>query len=92
MSGLRCLSCAGSGKVMGGGMIYKDCMECNASGKRTTLDVVMNKESEEYKISLEKIKSLDDKLTNDDAKKLLDDELQRIEKEEKVIPIKKRKK
>lgn len=30
---VRCFHCQGSGKIMGGGMIYHECDECNGKGK-----------------------------------------------------------
>lgn len=29
----RCLTCAGSGKIMGGGLIIRDCHACEGIGK-----------------------------------------------------------
>ena len=33
-----CIPCAGSGKVMGGGMMIKDCDQCDGRGKVTYVD------------------------------------------------------
>ena len=92
MSASRCLLCAGSGRLMGGGMIYKDCDDCGGKGKIISLEIVMQKDSSEYKSSLEKIKLLDDNMTNEQAKKLLDDELNKIDREEKIVPLKEKRK
>lgn len=34
----RCTPCAGSGKVMGGGMLFNDCDNCYGTGKIEELD------------------------------------------------------
>lgn len=38
MMDVRCLTCAGSGKVMGGGMMYRECENCEGAGKLYKLE------------------------------------------------------
>lgn len=79
MAKKRCNACVGSGRVMGGGMMTQDCEVCDGIGKifipDDPIDHLMRKESEGYINAKNKIKNLDDKLTDKDAEKLLDDEL-----------------
>ncbi len=62
---------------MGGGMMMSDCSDCDGSGKiyEKKLTEVMSKESDEYKKAKDKIKSLDENMTEEQAEKLLDEEL-----------------
>lgn len=88
MTELRCLICAGSAKVMGGGMIIKDCIECNGTGKRIEPEEFkIEKESVHYKEAVQKIKSLDENITDEQAEKIFNDALIKIDE-----PKKKRKK
>lgn len=70
MKKLRCATCSGSGKVMGGGMIFYDCEECDGKGK-----IYIKEES--YEQAKEKIKALDETLTDEKAKNILDEELRK---------------
>lgn len=78
MAKKRCNVCIGSGSVMGGGMMMTDCDNCDGTGKITVLEDVMQKDSTEYKNALGNIKKLDDKMSDTDAQKLLDDELDKF--------------
>lgn len=72
----RCDVCVGSGKVMGGGMIFHSCDKCLGVGKLAqSVDIVMSKDSDGYRRAKDKIKSLDDTMSDEQAEKLLDDEL-----------------
>lgn len=93
----RCNSCVGSGRVMGGGMMMQDCEHCDGTGKifvaDDPIDYVMRKESEAYQNAKAKIKNLDDKMSDQDAEKLLDDELSKVDnKDDKVVKIANKKK
>jgi RecJ-like exonuclease len=91
MNKIRCKVCIGTGSILGGGMMMKDCYECDGSGKIIKEDFkeIMNKNSNEYKNAKKRIKSLDDKITDEEAEKLLDEEL---EKQDNDHQPKKRKK
>lgn len=94
MAKKRCNSCVGSGRVMGGGMMMQDCEHCDGLGKifvpDDPIDHVMRKETEAYQNAKAKIKGLDDKMSDQDAEKLLDTELANLN-DTKVTPINKRK-
>lgn len=91
MPSKRCSRCVGSGTVMGGGMMMSECYDCDGTGKikEEKITEVMSKESEEYKKAKERIKSLDENMTEDQAEKLLDEELDKQENVT-VFPQKKR--
>lgn len=86
---MRCNICIGSGKVMGGGMIFHSCMICAGSGK-IELDLVKKKEnlqeiiteSTHYKKAIKNIKSLDSKITDEQAKEMFSEELKKIEEKD----------
>lgn len=90
MAGKRCSICIGTGTVMGGGMMMEDCRHCDGTGKIYEVDTkeIMNKQSEGYKKAKLRIKSLDDAMSDDEAEKLLDEEL---EKQTNVTKLKRRK-
>lgn len=76
---MRCLSCYGSGTVMGGGMIYIDCPQCIGFNKIIDESKVKpDKRSSIYRDAVNKIA----KLHNVDVKKaaaIFDDEFSKIE-------------
>jgi hypothetical protein len=76
MLSTRCKICQGSGTVMGGGMIYHDCLECKGSGKiqkpENEISYLQIKQSETFQNAIKEIKSIDPKLSNDDAEKLME--------------------
>lgn len=77
---MRCDICVGSGKVMGGGMIYHDCFKCAGVGSvNIDDDFFIAKDSDSYKSAKDKIKALDEKMTDEEAEKLLDEELGKID-------------
>jgi hypothetical protein len=71
----RCLICQGSGQIMGGGMIYHDCDNCDGLGKiekpQDEITYLQVKQSETYQDAIEEIKSIDPKITTLEADKLL---------------------
>lgn len=76
MNKIRCIPCGGSGKVMGGGMMLQDCDHCHGAGKVIIEEIdYLKKDSESYKKAKSKLKKLDKKLSDDDAEKILDDEI-----------------
>ena len=72
---LRCRACQGSGQVMGGGMIYHDCEACDGDGKiekpEDEISYLQVKQSETYQEAIDEIKSLDPKMNDSEADKLL---------------------
>lgn len=81
----RCLCCAGSGKIIGGGFVMKGCEECGGKGKipeiKDDIDILIAKESQSYNQAKARIKALDKNMTEDEAEKLLDDELAKLNAE-----------
>lgn len=80
----RCLICQGSGRVMGGGMIFHDCKDCDGFGKIKNIgdeiSYLQITQSESYKDAVADIKKMDPKLTTDDADKLLQKQLHKRRK------------
>lgn len=74
MAWIRCNACVGSGKILGGGMMQRDCWDCDGRGK---VEV-----DEKYQASIAKIKG-DSNLSDKDAKQLLDDEVSKLKKNAK---------
>jgi hypothetical protein len=71
---MRCNPCNGVGWVLGGGMITRiDCNYCNGKG---TIP-------KEYSTAIDKIKSADSSLTDREARKIFNEELDRIDKDDK---------
>lgn len=64
----RCPLCVGTGKMLGGGMIFKACKNCSGAGK-----------VDGYQRALNNIKALDEKLTDEQAKNLLHEEIEKLE-------------
>jgi len=71
----RCPLCIGTGKMLGGGMIYKSCKTCDGVGKIKDL---MSKDGDAYKSAKKRIKALDENMTDEVAEKLLDEELGKL--------------
>lgn len=73
----RCLSCAGSGQILGGGMIRRDCFDCNGSGKpeKITIDYTKAKNTKAYKNAKKRLRKSNQNLSEEDAENLLDQEL-----------------
>lgn len=88
----KCIPCSGSGRMMGGGMIYKDCDHCAGLGKMIDDDPEYShlKTTNGYKDAITKIKSVHSDVSDDEAEEIFKKELYKIREEEK--PKKKRKK
>lgn len=75
MQVMRCRTCQGSGQVMGGGMIYHDCLDCDGEGKiekpEDEISYLEIKQSEKYQDAIDEIKSIDSKITTSQADKML---------------------
>lgn len=73
----RCKSCLGSGQIMGGGMINTlDCPQCNGTGKPIIIDYEKAKQTKSYSNAKKRLKTKNPHLSDYDAEKLLDKELQ----------------
>jgi hypothetical protein len=87
----RCIPCAGSGKLMGGGMMINDCDHCRGSGKITQpndeIDYLQLKTTESYKKAIDSIKSSDDKITHEKAEEMFKEEFDKIGAEKTPILI-----
>lgn len=78
---MRCKVCYGSGKVLGGGMITRDCYECHGAGyvpEPIPNKVKIKRSSKQYKDAIKKIKDLDSNITDTEAQKIFDTELANI--------------
>jgi hypothetical protein len=74
----RCIPCGGSGKVMGGGMMLVDCDHCDGHGKIIVVEPdYLAKDTESYKKAKDGIKKLDTNLSDSDAEKILDEEIEK---------------
>lgn len=75
----RCIPCCGSGKVMGGGMVFNDCDACCGRGKvevvEDEMDYLLAKNTEGYEKAKQNIMALDKDITSEKAEELLDNEL-----------------
>lgn len=90
MAKKRCIPCGGSGKVMGGGMMLADCDECDGYGKIIIKEEpdYLAKDSDSYKKAKNEIKNLDEKISDQEAEKILDDEIEK----QKIVKLKDKKK
>lgn len=77
MSEKRCFACVGSGKIMGGGMIMKDCPHCAGSGFIAIRE--LDKRSKTYRDAIDKIMKLNEGISRDEAAKMFDDEYEKLE-------------
>jgi hypothetical protein len=77
MPSKKCMVCAGSGKVMGGGMMMWDCDDCDGNGK--ILIIEEPKDSASYKEAIESIKALDPSIDDEKAKEIFDEEFKKID-------------
>ena len=81
MAKVRCNTCVGSGKVMGGGMMQQDCDECDGRGKLFIDEAPkfeIDKNSKHYKEAIRNIKSLHEGISNEKAEEIFEDELNKI--------------
>jgi hypothetical protein len=73
-----CARCAGTGEIMGNGMIALKCSKCSGSGKYTEeinkeSQVVLDKRSKAYKDAIKEIKAVNPNVSEQMAVKLFDD-------------------
>lgn len=81
MGKVRCNTCVGSGKVMGGGMMMIDCDDCDGKGKifiDEQKEFVIDKNSKHYKEAIKNIKQLNAGITQEKAEEIFEDELKKI--------------
>jgi hypothetical protein len=88
MAKKRCIPCGGSGKVMGGGMMLTDCDECEGYGKIVIKEEpdYLSKDTESYQKAKHEVKKLDDKISDQEAEKILDEEIEK----QKVVRLNKK--
>jgi len=87
MGKIHCLSCAGSGQVLGNGMIIDDCKNCGGIGKVNAIDApvssdntvsdtsahnVIDRRSKAYKQSIKELLATDSSLTVTQAQELFE--------------------
>ena len=73
----RCINCQGSGRVLGGGMMHRDCEDCGGTGK--TLDI---KETDSYKNAINEIAEKTN-ISTDEATEIFDDEFKKLKDDHK---------
>jgi len=81
----HCSSCAGSGQLMGGGMMMMDCRHCEGRGKvyiEPTSESLLKKEDKRYQDAISKIKALDPTITDEEAEEMFKKELANLDKTE----------
>lgn len=81
MAKVRCKTCVGSGKVMGGGMMQQECDDCDGRGKifiDEPKEFKIDKESNHYKKAIKRIKALNKDLSDREAEEIFDKELKEI--------------
>lgn len=90
----KCNQCAGSGVVLGAGMMQWECHNCEGRGKVEEaiddIEYLEVKNSESYNKAIDQIKSLDSSISEEKAKELFDEELKKIEKDDKSKNIDKK--
>lgn len=76
----RCFACAGSGQVMGGGMMQWDCGNCDGKGKvfvePDPKELLKDKDNPHYKKAVKKLRKLDKTLTEKTAQEMFDKEIE----------------
>ena len=85
MAKVRCNTCVGSGKVMGGGMMQQDCDECDGRGKLFVDEpkkTVIDKNSKHYKEAIRNIKALNKDITNEEAEDIFEEEMTKLDSKE----------
>lgn len=76
----RCQPCHGSGRLMSGGMVFKDCENCQGKGKIKTLettefDYLELKQSERFQEAKDQLKKEFPDLSDNEADKFMSDAL-----------------
>lgn len=75
----RCSSCAGSGRMLGGGMIQRNCDNCDGSGKLSHVDDEMGylelKQSQRFEEAKDQLKKEFPTMTDNDADKFMTEAL-----------------
>ncbi len=78
----RCINCAGSGQVMGGGMLIKTCHECDGAGKikepEDEMDYLVSKQTESYQAAKKRLMKKHKDISDEKAESLLDAELKKL--------------
>jgi hypothetical protein len=67
---------------MGGGMLIKDCHNCNGKGYNEDEPTGIDKNSTHYKEAIRNIKALDNKIDDKQAEKIFDDEYAKLDTKE----------
>jgi|GEM_PF-1447192 hypothetical protein len=81
MAKVRCNTCVGSGRIMGGGMMQQDCDDCDGRGKiyiDEPKEFKIDKNSNHYKKAIKRIKALNKDLSDKEAEEIFDTELKEI--------------
>ncbi|HLX54646.1 MAG TPA: hypothetical protein VKR58_11925 [Aquella sp.] len=74
---LICIHCGGTGKILGGVKVGKDCIECFGTGEMDAKPKI-DKASHHYKNAVKKIRKLN-KVSNEEAERIFEEEYQKLE-------------
>jgi hypothetical protein len=78
----RCTPCYGSGQLMGGGMLMKDCPHCDGRGKIALpddeIEFLHMQTTDSYKDAIENIKKSNPEITDTEAKDIFKQELNKL--------------
>lgn len=95
MSLQRCVPCGGSGKMMGGGMLLKDCEHCEGKGKINIddedLDILLGKQTEHYQKAKAELQAIAPSMNGEEVEKILDEEIKKESRKDDLITKKPRK-
>lgn len=79
----RCTPCGGSGRLMGGGMMFRDCEFCHGSGKiaqpEDDITYLQMKMTDGYQEAINNIKAVDENITTEKAEEMFKNEFEKIE-------------
>lgn len=82
MAKVRCNTCVGSGKIMGGGMMQQDCDDCDGRGKifiDEKKKFVIDKNSKHYKEAIRNIKALNKDISHEEAEDIFEEEMSKLD-------------
>ena len=79
---MRCLQCAGSGKIMGSGMQIQDCSKCDGYGDLSCSNEakkqIIDKRSKSYKEAIKDLQAIHPDYTRDEVCELFEEEFSKL--------------
>ncbi len=77
-----CSTCAGSGKVLGNGMILTECKDCEGFGRvsaeKPEKSAKIDKKSKPYKDAIKEIMGLNPAISREDAAKMFEETYEKV--------------